>query len=219
MRTYVRMLIVIILVAGLMDMPVLGSAVNALGTVVQSENAKLDNVSATSGTTVYAGDSLAAGADGSVRLRFSGSQLFLMGGGAATLDGSATNVSATLTQGAAAFTTTGAGIEVRTPHAVVHAKNADATQARVMLVSEDEIVVSSFRGTVAVEADGQTYTIEAGKSYRVVSELEPDPRGVQRSGVRKRRTLLKLILLGGAAGFGAWGIQEAFESPIAPSKK
>lgn len=215
MRKYERTFLVAILIAALLDLPALGASAKPLGLVIQAEHAQLADAAAASGSTVYAGDSLGTDIGGSLRMRIGAAQLYLLSTSAATLAEASTGVTATLVRGTAGFSSpSGAGIELRTELATIRAKAAQPTHARVTVVSPNELLISSYRGPLAVETDGETYTVAEGSTYRLVA----DPQDANVKGARRshKKFLFVAAMVGAGAWVAAWGIHEAVESPIKP---
>lgn len=224
MRLGARMFLVAFLVAALIDLPVLGAPAKPLGVVVQAQHAQLDDVAAVSGATVYASDSLATDTGGSLRVSVGAAQLYLLSSSSATLNEVSSAVSATLAKGTAGFSTSGgSAIEVRTPHAVIRAKTPQLTHGRVTITGPNELMVTSFRGPLEVDADGEVYSIAEGRTYRVISEEvaqdKADPQDTQGSAPKAawhRHTAIILVALVAIQVGATLGIIEAFESPTKP---
>ncbi len=222
MRLCARMFLVAFLIAALVDLPVLGAPAKALGVVIQAQRAQLDDVAAVNGATVYASDSLATDIGGSLRVSAGAAQLYLLSSSSATLNDASSGVSATLAKGTAGFSTnSGSAIEVRTPHAVIRTKTPQPTHARVTITGPNELMVTSFRGPLEVDADGEVYSIAEGHTYRVISEEvaedKPDPQDTQApKPARRRHTAIVLVALAAVQVGATLGIIEAFESPSKP---
>ena len=224
MRPLLRISLVFLMVVALIDLPVLGAPTKALGLVVQAQNAQMGEVAAVSGATVYSGDSLATDSGGSLRLRVGAAQVYLLSSSAATLGDVPSGASATLTRGTAGFSTSDAGaIELRTPHAVVRAKTSQATHGRVTITGPNELLVTSFRGSLELDGDGETFTIAEGQTYRVVSEPGTDEPSGQDQGsspkpAKRRHTALVLTALVAAQVGVTLGLIEVFESGDKPKQ-
>ncbi len=215
MRDCGRTCLVAILIGALLNLPALGASAKPLGLVIQAEHAQLADTAAASGSTVYAGDSLGTDIGGSLRMRIGVAQFYLLSASAVTLAEASTGVSATLVHGTAGFSSpSGAGIELRTDLATVRAKAAQPTHARVTVVSPNELLISSYRGPLAVETDSETYTIAEGNTYRLVADSQDaNVKGARHS---RKKLLFVAAMVGAGAWVGAWGIHEAVESPTKP---
>jgi len=226
-RTFAKQILVSILLASFIDLPAGavtnpgsaskpggGSAASAstdskpVGLVIQAQSAILDNSEAAIGTTIYAGDELETQAGGILRLRVGSGQFYMLASSAATLVQTGRVPQVHLLRGTVGISAPGPNqLELDTPLGVVRANDGPA-YGQVRIVSPDEIVVSSFHGSLTIDYDGDVHSIEAGKSYAVTLEPETqDNKVVAYKDRRKRRRLvLALIFLGGEtiAGIILW---------------
>jgi hypothetical protein len=230
MRNLVRGLVLAITMTALVGMPVAAATGKAVGSITQAKGAQMGTAAAVPGATVYAGDSLTTSVDGSLRLRMGGGQFYLLPSSGAAVNAESSRLTAEVTHGSAVFSFSSVnGFVVETPHSVIHAQTAQATHGRVTIVNENEVVVTSDNGPLMVEADGDTYTIPAGTSYRVVStpNLAQDAQtqgGTMQGNVNNpnnkkkvsRHTTLILVGLGVAIAGVSIGIAEAYSSPSKP---
>lgn len=231
MRALSRCVLVAILIAGLLNIPVYGADEKPLGLVTQAENAHIGNAKVSIGTTIFPGDTLATEAGGTLRLNFGSSQLYLLSASSATLsqNASATMVHAVVGRGTVGFSSTGSDhIELEIPQGILRAANSEPAYGQVTIVGPLEVIISTYRGTLSLEHDGEVRDIPSGRSYRVTMELEPAaaaaaqpqaPAGV--GGGTKRAlntsTLVWAIVAVGAAagvGYGIWDVLS--ESSSAP---
>jgi len=218
LREFGRACLVAILIAALADLPVLGATAKPLGFVIQAQHAQLADTAAASGSTVYAGDSLGTDVGGSLRMRIGAAQLYLLSTSAATLAEAPTGVSATLMHGTAGFSSpSGAGIELRTELATIRAQTAQPTHARVTVVSPNELLISSYRGALSVEAEGETFTAAEGNTYRLVAD--PQDADVKPAKRRRKAFFFWLGVIGAGTVLGVWGIHELVESPTKPENR
>ncbi len=232
MRTLVRESLIAALIGSLVCMPALGSPSAGLGMVVQAQDARLGSAPAAGGATVFTGDTIETGTNGSLRMRVSTGQLYLLASSVASLTSTENGVSAMLTQGTVGFTSTGKdAIELRADNAVLRATSTATTHAQVSVLGPRELIVSNYRGALQLEVSGEHYAIPENTAYRVVLQPEnsssqaqdqdqtqgPGPKGV---GVKTvRRTHATLVLLG-AAGAGVllgYGIYRWTLSPSKPT--
>jgi hypothetical protein len=181
----------------------------ALGLVVESSSATLDSTSATIGTTVFSGDALETQAGGLMRLRVGSSQLYLLAGSAATLVQPDATPQAHLLRGTVGFSTLAPNqLELDTPVGVIRSVSGAYGQVRV--VGPEEVVVTSMRGNLTVDLDGDVHTIESGKSYDVTLEPDGQPASddTQVKPVKRRRRLkLGVIIVVGSqavVGYFLW---------------
>lgn len=221
-----RRLLSIYLMAVMIGPPgLLSAAVSGekpVGFVAQATSAWLGSATLVAGATVYPGDTLKTEADGLVRLGSGASQLYLLPNSKSKLLKSTDGLQAELLVGSAEFNSEPSSLVVLMACAVtVAARPGSSARGRVSISGENEIVVASLRGTFDVSIDGDTHSVEDGKSYKV--EIVDDSQ--QGSGtipaVRSRRKLVLRILEIGAivgTGVGAYFLyRELNESPSAPS--
>lgn len=230
MRALSRCVLVAILIAGLLNIPAYAADEKPLGLVTQAENAHIGNAKVAIGTTIFPGDTLATEAGGALRLNFGSSQLYLLSASSATLsqNASATMVHAVVGHGTVGFSSNGTDhIELEIPQGILRAANSEPAYGQVTIVGPLEVVISTYRGTLSLDHDGEVRDIPAGRSYRVTMELEPAaaaalpqaPAGV--GGGTKRAlntaTLAWALVAVGAAGGLAYGIWDVLsESSSAP---
>jgi hypothetical protein len=217
MRALSRSCLVAILIAGLLNIPAYAADEKPLGLVTQAENAQIGNAKVAIGTTIFAGDTLATDAGGRLRLNFGASQLYLLSASSATLARNANLniVHAVVSGGTVGFSSTGNNqIELEIPQGILSAANAEPAYGQVTIVSPQEVIISAYRGTLALEHDGEVREIPAGKSYRVTMDLAPAaqpqaPAGVGGSSKKALNTnalVWAVVAVGAAAGtaFGVW---------------
>ncbi len=215
MRTMGRSLIVVILIAGLVEMPVLASPSASLGTVVYAKEAQFDSVPAVGGATVFPGDKLETGQDGSARVRAGSGQIYLLASSAATFSNQANGISAVLQRGTAGFSSSGeAAVELRIAEAILRPKTSEPTHGRVTVLSPKQLIVSSFHGPLELRVGDETYTIAENTAYRVDFDSgEQGPEGYGSHTARRSSAVLTLIALGVAGGFVGWVVARAIVSP------
>jgi len=231
MRALSRCVLIAILIAGLLNIPAYAADEKPLGLVTQAENAHIGNAKVAIGTTIFPGDTLATEAGGALRLNFGSSQLYLLSASSATLsqNASATMVHAVVGHGTVGFSSNGTDhIELEIPQGILRAANSEPAYGQVTIVGPLEVVISTYRGTLSLDHDGEVRDIPAGRSYRVTMELEPAgaaaqpqaPAGVGGSGTKRAlntSTLAWALVAVGAAGAVAYGIWDVLsESSSAP---
>ena len=229
MRLTARLCLVVLLVTSLLDLPAFAAAEKPLGMVIQAQEAQLDNAKLAVGTSIYRGDTVATDAGGGLRLRLGGGQLYLLADSAATLSQNATAIHAVVARGTVGFSSNGADhIELEIPQGILRAADGMPGYGQVTMVSAQEVVISSYRGALVLDNDGELHTIPAGKNYRVTMELDqaeqqtsPASTGgdnpiIQPRKRRRRRLAFYLIFTGAMAGitYAIW--QELAESPSTP---
>ena len=201
---------VVVLAAGLCDLPAIATTDRPLGTVADAEHAHLDGAAVVTGATVYAGDAVETDGQGTVRLRLGTGQLYLSASSSMSLEEHAGLASVTLARGSASFSLPDpTQFELETPAGTLRGSGTNATRGQVSIRNAHEIVVTAAHGDLILDNDGELFTIAEGKSYRVVvdedSSDDQGPQSVQ--GHRKRRRLLFFLIAGGAlalTSFALW---------------
>ena len=168
MRFALRACLTAVLIGTLVDLPIAGAAEKPLGTVTQSQAARLDRAAAAVGATVYPGDTIDTDSTGSIRLRAGTAQLYLMSASSSRLEDSPSGIHAELERGTAGFASGSSDIvELEALGAMVRSRSGEASHGRVTIVGGNELVVTSFRGPFDISIDGDTHSIGDGQSYRV----------------------------------------------------
>jgi co-chaperonin GroES (HSP10) len=228
-RPVARLCLVWLLLASLLDLPAFAAAEKPLGSVIQAQEAQLDNAKLQVGTSIYRGDTVVTDAGGGLRLKLGGSQLYLLADSAATLAQNATAIHAVVGRGTVGFSSNGAdSIELEIPQGILRAADGQPAYGQVTIMSAQEVVISAYRGALVLDNDGELHTIPAGKNYRVTLEWEqadqqasPASTGgdnpiIQPRKRRRRRLAFYLIFTGAlaAASYAIWDHLD--ESPYKP---
>ena len=208
-----RLCLVVLLLASLLDLPAFAAVEKPLGSVIQAQEAQLDNAKLEVGTSIYRGDTVGTDAGGGLRLKLGGSQLYLLADSAATLAQNATAIHAVVTRGTVGFSSNGAdNIELEIPQGILRAADGQPAYGQVTITSAQEVVISAYRGALVLDNDGELHTIPAGKNYRVTLEWEqaeqqtsPASTGgdnpiIQPRKRRRRKLAFYLIFTGAVAG-------------------
>ncbi len=208
-RCGARLSLIAIVIAGLLNLSCLAASEKPLGMVVASQHARLDNANAVAGVDVYAGDTFATDERGSLRLKFGGSQVYLLASSSAKFLQHEDKVRATVGRGTLAFSTASSNeIEIETPLATVRGVNGHLVHGQVSVTSADRMTVSAYQGTLLVFANDQEQIVKPGQSYSV--SFAPDaaaggqaPQSAVKSGRSKKRLAFLLLGVGGIATGGA----------------
>jgi len=205
-----------LLTASLAVSPALGAPAQALGSVVYADHARLGVTSAMGGATVFSGDQLSTERTGTMRVHLGTGQIYLLPSSAVAVREISGRVGAELLQGTVGFSSMGhSPLIVQIGEAVIRPKSEGPTHARVELVKQNELVVSSYRGSVEVVIGAETHTIAEATAARVLI----DPQGPQGTGsgtaTRQRLVLLTIGLIAAAAiiGIVAWRASISAEGP------
>ena len=216
MRSFARACLAVTLACAMLNLPVAGAASRPLAVITGADKAHLSNADAQTGSTVYAGDSLATESTGSLRLQVGSGQLYLSPSTAATFSENAAIVHLALAHGTASFASVNAGtLEIETPIATVRPVGNQKAQAQIAITGTNQMTISTFAGSVVVERDGMSRTINAGQAFAVAfdpasAEPQDDHGGGSNSTVSARRDraplLFTAIVLGSVivAGFVIW---------------
>ena len=227
MRSIARSFTAIFLVACLLDLPAFAAAAaRPLGLVIQAREALLDNSNLAVGTTVYPGDTVQTDEGGTLRLKFGATQVYLLSSSAATFSERESIIRATVGRGTVGFSADASSdVELAVPQGILRAANGHAAYGQVSIIGPQDVVITSYRGSLVLDNEGELHTIPAGKSYRVTMDLEPaaqpappahrgDDAGVVPT---KRRKLYFELLVLGAVAIGTGVIwYEVTQSPSLP---
>src|SRR5580698_1870470 len=208
-----RLCLVVLLAASLLDLPAFAAVEKPLGSVIQAQEAQLDNAKLQVGTSIYRGDTVVTDAGGGLRLKLGGSQLYLLADSAATLSQNATSVHAVVARGTVGFSSNRAdNIELEIPQGVLRAADGQPAFGQVTILSAQEVVISAYRGALVLDNDGELHTIPAGKNYRVAMEFDQSEQQAPRASTggdnpivqprkrRRRKLAFYLIFAGAMAG-------------------
>jgi hypothetical protein len=220
----------ILLVLALLDIPALAATAKPLGLVVQAREAMLDNSTLAVGTTVFPGDTVQTDEGGTLRLKFGTNQLYLLSSSAATFSQNENTIRATVGRGTVGFSSNASSeLELAIPQGILRAARGQAASGQVTITTPQEVVISSYQGALVLDNEGEFHTIPAGKTYRVIMDLQPaaEPAAPARrdqdpnkdAGVipTKRRKLYFELILVGAAAIGTYFIwREVTVSPSLP---
>lgn len=140
----------------------------ALGSVSQANNSLVDNQSALAGASVYACDVLDTDEYGDLRVQFHGSQIVLGTSSEVVLDGSPDAVRVIVINGSISFSTpSSAALIIHTPAGDLREASGQAYTGTVTITGSNELVVSTVRGDIVLNAGGALHTVPAGKSARI----------------------------------------------------
>jgi hypothetical protein len=208
-------------------------APEALGVVMEANQARLGAYAVTQGSTVFDGDKLSTGSGGTLRLR-SGRAMFYLRGESSLMvrsksDADSKRVEAELVAGEMVLSSAvDSGAEIAACHAQIRPGANTAAILEVRILSSRELVVVARRGAAEFSYHGEDAVIEEGKAYRV--ELDPIDDGSAADEKNKKaahkKNKKKFILIaigvgGGATALGIWGAVDAvsgraFVSPDHP---
>jgi hypothetical protein len=188
------------------------AAPRVVGVVLHADKARIGSGEALSGATVFSGDTLTTGVEGTLRIRLASAQLFLQPGSDVALGEVQGWQVAQLRRGGVGFSTTGDDrVVVRTGDVQIYSATAQPTLAEVKLVNANELVVSNVRGPLEVMVGSEVRAVPEPGVYRLL--LDPEPQATQGAGRGRagapsvnRGRILAFILIPAAVAAGITGI-------------
>jgi hypothetical protein len=198
----------LLLLIAAMAFPGYGSPV-AIGVVQGSTDSQVRGINLVPGTTLYSGDVVQVGSEGSTQISFGGSsELVLLQNSRAqvTQTTAKSPVQIDMQDGFAKFRSSStAPIVAMLGDATIRAANGNAVGA-IKITGSDSALISAEKGSLVVTTagDAASTTVPEGMALNVA--LAPDaPAGTTaNSGTSKRKKLVAgLLIIGAAAGIGA----------------
>ncbi len=190
-----------------------------LGVVVSAENANVGAGVTTSGATIYDGDRLQTPANSTLRVRFGTGQLVLRQNSIADVHALPNGFLANLGAGTVGVSSAeGQTFQVMADGATVRPANGQPTSGQIAMLSPNELVLTSTRGTLEVTMGDEVKTVEAGSSYRLEVEAEdpsapaPNPQSPHPT-ARNRFLWIAIPVVAAVTGVVVW---RALVSPTAP---
>jgi hypothetical protein len=189
------------------------------GVISDVAHAHVDNVDATLGANVYAGDALETFENGSLRLRVGAGQLFMLASSQASVTQDHALIDMLIKTGTVGLSATNSDpLEIDTPVGTLRPANEKHAFGQVTILSQKQISVTSYQGTLALTHNGEVHLIEAGKSYRVslpasaapAAAAAPSPQTPSGAGTGggSGQLVFDSLVVGGAAvtGYVLWTI-------------
>jgi hypothetical protein len=190
--------------------------------VVFADRAHVGTASASVGATVFDGDRLSTDQMGTVQVRAGAARLLLSSASMATLAQHEASPSATLTSGAATFSTANSkAFALHVATAVIRPNTDQPTIGKVTVLGPQELTVQSVRGSLQIAVEDDVREIPEGMAYRVVldSNASPPqgPRGAGTPGIggppiKAAKSKFVWYVIAVAAIFTWWVAHEACES-------
>lgn len=214
----------------------------ALGLVAQAAQAKIGNAEASQGASIYSGDFLSTGNNGSLLVRVGALAFQLQPNSSLHIYRAPYGAVAELNSGTVVYTTSAGpqNLVIVASDVRVTPNLAYSDFGRVSMDDPCDLTVYSQRGDVNVKVGSESRTVEEGKAYRVRAEnsleytkyLSPDADDYHKYHVHRPCAPLDLtsghapiapanshfllataVLLGVGGGIAVW---KAWESPDAP---
>lgn len=216
-RRGARSILAVVAIGGLLNFSTMAASEKPLGMVVASQRARLDNANAVAGVDVYAGDTFATDAGGSLRLKLGESQIYLLASSSAKLLQQEDKLRASVKQGTLGFSTTPGQIEIETPLATIRGVNGKRMYGQVVVLGADRMTVSAYQGALVVSANDQEQIVKPGQSYVVsfaaaAAAGGQAPEGAVRPGVNTKKLAFMLVAIGGGGAGVAFLWHEFTES-------
>ncbi len=241
-----RMILTVALVIFVLSAPATVSAQQtkgaALGLVAKAQSAQVGSSALSEGSTIYSGDYLSTGSDGTLLIRIGPLSLSLESSSAVHIYRAPYGAVVELDQGSIVYTTPGTGENLITVANDVRVTPAAtlADLGRVSINDPCNVTVFSQRGQADVKTGTESHFVEEGKAYRVRGDNEisyrqyvsPDDSDYHNyhghkpcvaletvhghapiAAGQSRFLLVTGVVAGVATGIGVW---KAYESPNRP---
>jgi hypothetical protein len=231
-KNFARFALIALVSSGMVCAPAFAGTADEkpLGLVTQATMAQLGDASATIGTTVYPGDTVATNQGGLLRLRVGTSQIYLLSQSSAVLSSDTSKISAKVLRGTVGISTTSSDpVSLELPEGILRPANGQPVYGQAAILSPNEVVITAYSGSLVLDNDGELHEIPAGKSVKVTMDLQPsasnsDPQEAEgaQTGVHHhemksahKRHLLFDVIMVGLIGGGAYAAYEVLT--ISPS--
>jgi hypothetical protein len=202
-------LALLILTVAFIKMPVMAAPAGtaSAGVVMQANRAFVSSDTATSGASVFDGDSLATDNGGSLQVRFGNAGAYLLPKSSLVIHQSGPGLGATLTGGTVIVSSTSSeGFRLLADGATMRPATAQPTTAQITMVSATELTLMAQKGSLEISMDGEVKTVAEGSSYRMVVEPDPAASPAAQNGPNPTGSnhflLFALILVGVGVGVG-----------------
>lgn len=180
-----------------------------IGVAATSQLARVNGTQLAPGTTLFSGDVVESGRNGTARLTFPGGGLALIGARSRVqVTGAQDDVALELLNGRASFRLVSGKVEARLRDATIRAASENASGI-VAWRSETSVVIAAEKGSLEVTAaaTGKTVVLREGEGIEATLVPDPAPQGQQGQGPRalSGRTVVVLgAVLIGTVSLLAW---------------
>lgn len=210
----IRSCVIAVVIAGMVNLPVMAASSKPLGMIVIADRANVDHAKAAVGADVFSGDALSTDQGGSLRMKIGQSQVYLLSSSDASLVPSESRVQAKISRGTLGFSTTSPDqLEVGTPLGVIRGADGQRVFAQIAVLSPTKMQVSVFEGTLlAIAPNGDQKTIQQGETLEAtIAAPEPggsagqNQYGVGGTGINWKH-VAEVAIIGGIVGGTALGV-------------
>lgn len=224
----VRSTLIGFVISGLAGLPAMAAGARPLGVVVTADKAHLSGATASIGADVFTGELLETEPNGTLRLKFGATQLYLDPASNVVLGQEANPLRVILNKGTVGFSSNVANqFEVQTPVGMVRSADGQRAFGEVSIVGPNKILVAAYHGSLVVSGAGIERTVTEGTAYNVTLSPDPEPAGANPSPGSPQRAyntghgplIFTGVVVGGfiVAGYLAW--HYTTESDTNPSNK
>jgi hypothetical protein len=164
----VRKTLIGFVISGLAGFPAMAAGGRPLGVVVTADKAHLSGANASIGADVFTGELLETEPNGTLRLKFGATQLYLNPASNVVLGQEANPLRVILNKGTVGFSSNAANqFEVQTPVGIVRSADGQRAFGEVSIVGPDKILVAAYHGSLVVSGAGIERTITEGNAFNV----------------------------------------------------
>jgi hypothetical protein len=172
MRTFSKRISATIVAYSLVLLPAYSAQNQAVGAVLEAENAHIGSAAATAGSSLFRGDLVSTESEGRALVRIGETRFQVLGDSAATFYTGANGSIADLQHGSLMVSSTAAAdnFEIYASDVRIVPGTQHPIYAQVTIVSPCELKITGQHGTLEVTSGNESKTIEENHSYRVVPE-------------------------------------------------
>jgi hypothetical protein len=168
-----------------MASPVWGGA-EAMGNITSSNAATVRETTLAPGSTVFSGDAISVGAQGTTRIAFTnGAQAEVLGNSLVRLAKAGNGFQMVVDRGQASFHTyAGKDMEALVTDASIRSASGSETSAIIQVLSEKHAVIAAQKGALLLTtaSNGKTYTIREGEAADLSVASDPQQGGAYPAG-------------------------------------
>lgn len=219
MHTLLKAFLALVLSGSIVGLPFVAAPANAasapIGVILQAEHATIGAEMTRSGETIYDGDHLGTGENGTLRASLGGSQMYLRPSTSANVHSFANGFSAELTGGTVVLSSPeGQAFQLIADGATIRPAGPQATTAEIAWVNAKQLVLTARLGAIRIRMGDEVKTIEPGTFYRMdVETADPaSPTGPYHAASNH----FIIVAIAGVTTGSIIGVWRALVSPSAP---